>query len=83
MARGFVSHASKDAALAAQVHRWLVADGHKVFLDQDLSNGLLRQQTGSARRHPPGPTSAGLRSDLLPPAPGRSRMSRYAMSLLM
>jgi TIR domain len=41
MARVFVSHASKDAAPAAEVHRWLVDDGHEVFLDQDLSDGIL------------------------------------------
>src|SRR3712207_1713260 len=41
MARVFVSHASKDAALAAEVRRWLVVDRHEVFLDQDLSDGLL------------------------------------------
>src|SRR4051794_2730000 len=41
MARVFVSHASQDAALAAEVHRWLVEDAHEVFLDQDLSDGIL------------------------------------------
>jgi hypothetical protein len=41
MARVFVSHSSKDAALACEVHRWLVDGGHEVFLDQDLSQGLL------------------------------------------
>ena len=41
MARVFVSHASKDAALAAEVHHWLVDDGHEAFLDYDLSDGLL------------------------------------------
>jgi hypothetical protein len=40
-ARVFVRHASKDAVLAAQVHHWLVADGHEAFLDQDLSESLL------------------------------------------
>jgi hypothetical protein len=32
----FVSHSSADAALAGEVHRWLVEDGHEAFLDQDL-----------------------------------------------
>jgi hypothetical protein len=41
MARVFVSHASKDVAPAAEVHRWLVADGHEAFLDQHLSDGIL------------------------------------------
>jgi len=41
MARVFISHASADAARAGEVHRWLVEDGHEVFLDQDLSDGLV------------------------------------------
>src|SRR4051794_16847962 len=41
MARVFISHASADAAPAGEVHRWLADDGHEVFLDQDLSDGLL------------------------------------------
>jgi WD40 repeat protein len=41
MARVFVSHSGKDAALVADVHRWLVDDGHEAFLDQHLSDGLL------------------------------------------
>src|SRR3712207_4296761 len=41
MARVFVSHSSKHSALAAEVHRWLVDDGHEAFLDQDLSDGIL------------------------------------------
>src|SRR3954452_13277 len=41
MARDFISHASADAAPATEVHRWLVDDGHEVFLDQDLSDGLV------------------------------------------
>ncbi|SDZ26006.1 WD domain-containing protein, G-beta repeat-containing protein, partial [Geodermatophilus africanus] len=41
MARVLVSHASKDAALAAEVHRWLVDEGHEAFLDRDLADGIL------------------------------------------
>src|SRR4051812_17909406 len=41
MAKVFVSHASKDAVLATVVRRWLVDDGHKAFLDHDLSDGLV------------------------------------------
>ena len=40
MARVFVSHSSTDPALAAEVHRWLVDDGHEAFLDQDLYDGI-------------------------------------------
>src|SRR4051794_3650436 len=41
MVRVFVSHASTDAVLAAEVHRWLVDGGREAFLDQDLSDGLV------------------------------------------
>src|SRR3954451_8781500 len=41
MARVLVSHASTDAVLAAEVHRWLVDGGREAFLDQDLSDGLV------------------------------------------
>ncbi|MGH3872112.1 MAG: TIR domain-containing protein [Pseudonocardiaceae bacterium] len=40
MAKVFVSHASEDAALAGEVHRWLIDDGHEVFLAQDLRGGI-------------------------------------------
>lgn len=40
MARVFVSHASKDRELAGEPHRWLTDDGHEVFLDQDLRDGI-------------------------------------------
>ncbi|MGQ0779015.1 MAG: toll/interleukin-1 receptor domain-containing protein, partial [Pseudonocardiales bacterium] len=40
MARVFISHASEDLALAGELHRWLVDDGHEVFLDQDLRDGI-------------------------------------------
>ena len=51
MARVFVSHASEDAALAAEVHRWLVDDGHEAFLDQDLSDGLVAGEEWDRRLH--------------------------------
>ena len=40
MARVFISHSSQDAALADEVHQWLVDDGHEVFLDQDVHDGI-------------------------------------------
>jgi hypothetical protein len=40
VARVFVSHASEDHDVAAEVHRWLVEDDHDVFLDQDLRDGI-------------------------------------------
>ena len=40
MAKVFVSHAGEDHLLAAELHGWLIADGHDVFLDQDLRDGI-------------------------------------------
>lgn len=40
MARVFVSFASEDHELAAQMHDWLVAGGNEVFLDRDLHDGI-------------------------------------------
>ena len=40
MARVFVSHASEDQLVAARLHGWLVDDGHEVFLDRDLRDGI-------------------------------------------
>src|SRR4051812_19578925 len=51
MAKVFVSHASKDAVMATVVRRWLVADGHKAFLDQDLSDGLVVGEEWERRLH--------------------------------
>ncbi|WP_222270309.1 nSTAND1 domain-containing NTPase [Modestobacter marinus] len=51
MARVFVSHSSRDAALAADVHRWLVDEGHEAFLDQDLSDGILAGEEWEKRLH--------------------------------
>src|SRR4051794_25135775 len=51
VARVFVSHAGEDAALAGEVHRWLVEDGHEVFLDQDLRDGLVVGEAWEQRLH--------------------------------
>src|SRR4051812_18146279 len=51
VARGFVSHAGEDAALAGEVHRWLVEDGHDAFLDQDLRDGLVVGEEWEQRLH--------------------------------
>jgi Novel STAND NTPase 1/TIR domain len=40
VARVFVSHASEDHTAAAKLHQWLLEDGHEVFLDQDLGDGI-------------------------------------------
>ena len=41
MARVFVSHASEDRECADRLHLWLVAEGHEVFLAQDIHDGIL------------------------------------------
>ena len=51
MARVFVSHASADLALAREVHRWLVDDGHEVFLDHDLRDGIAIGDQWEPRLH--------------------------------
>jgi hypothetical protein len=51
MARVFVSHASEDASLAVEVHRWLVDEGHEAFLDQDLFDGLVAGEEWERRLH--------------------------------
>jgi WD40 repeat protein len=40
VAKVFVSHASEDNNAAAKLHQWLLEDGHEVFLDQDLGDGI-------------------------------------------
>jgi TIR domain len=40
VARVFVSHASADGERAGQLHQWLVGEGHEVFLDHDLRDGI-------------------------------------------
>jgi WD40 repeat protein len=40
VARVFVSHASEDNKAAIELHKWLIEDGHEVFLDQDLRDGI-------------------------------------------
>ena len=51
MARVFVSHSSEDGALAGEVHRWLVDDGHEVFLDHDLRDGIVVGEEWEQRLH--------------------------------
>jgi WD40 repeat protein/type II secretory pathway predicted ATPase ExeA len=51
MARVFVSHSGKDAALADEVHGWLIDGGHEVFLAQDLHAGILVGDQWEQRLH--------------------------------
>jgi hypothetical protein len=40
VARVFISHASQDRACAGQLRQWLIPEGHEVFLDRDLRDGI-------------------------------------------
>jgi energy-coupling factor transporter ATP-binding protein EcfA2 len=51
VARVFVSYASQDRACAGQLHQWLVAEGHEVFLDRDLGNGITVGEQWDTRLH--------------------------------
>jgi TIR domain-containing protein len=51
VAKVFVSHSSADTTFVAQVHRWLVDDGHEVFLDQDLGDGIAIRDVWEKRLH--------------------------------
>jgi WD40 repeat protein/energy-coupling factor transporter ATP-binding protein EcfA2 len=51
MARVFVSHASEDRECAGELHEWLVAERHEVFLDQDLRDGIVVGDDWDKRLH--------------------------------
>ena len=51
MARVFVSYASADRECAGQLHEWLVAEGHEVFLDQDPGKGIAVGEEWDKRLH--------------------------------
>jgi hypothetical protein len=51
VARIFVSYASEDRKCAGQLHQWLVAEGHEVFLDQDLRDGIAVGDEWDKRLH--------------------------------
>jgi len=51
VARVFVSYASVDRECAGLLHRWLVAEGHGVFLDQDLRDGIVVGEEWERRLH--------------------------------
>ncbi|MGB6164794.1 MAG: toll/interleukin-1 receptor domain-containing protein [Pseudonocardiaceae bacterium] len=51
MTRVFVSHASGDREPTDEVHWWLVAAGHEVFLDQDLRDGIAVGDGWEQRLH--------------------------------
>lgn len=40
MARVFVSHATEDYPVAQELRAWLRSEGHRVFLDRDVSDGI-------------------------------------------
>jgi hypothetical protein len=47
----FLSHASEDRECAGQLHQWLVGEGHEVFLDQDLRDGVPVGEDWGQRLH--------------------------------
>ncbi|MGB7798196.1 MAG: toll/interleukin-1 receptor domain-containing protein, partial [Pseudonocardiaceae bacterium] len=51
MARVFVSYASVDRECAARLHRWLVAEGHEMFFDQDARDGIVLGEEWQRRLH--------------------------------
>lgn len=51
MARVFLSHTTADDAVATQIRDSLVERGHEVFVDHDLSNGILLGDEWERRLH--------------------------------
>lgn len=51
MARVFVSHAGEDTPVACEVCCWLVDDGHEVFLDRDVHDGIAAGDDWEPRLH--------------------------------
>src|SRR5690348_15095996 len=51
MARVFISYAHTDGEVAAQVHDWLAADGHEIFLDRDIIGGIHVGEDWQERLH--------------------------------
>ena len=51
MARVFVSHSGVDVGLATEVHGWLTGDGHEVFLDRDVCDGIVVGEDWQRRLH--------------------------------
>lgn len=51
MARVFVSHSGVDVGLATEVHGWLSGDGHEVFLDRDVHDGIVVGEEWQRRLH--------------------------------
>ncbi|MBV8992647.1 MAG: TIR domain-containing protein [Pseudonocardiales bacterium] len=51
MARVFVSYASEDCECAGQLRQWLVGEGHEVFLDRELRDGISVGDEWEQRLH--------------------------------
>lgn len=51
MAKVFVSYARVDRERADQLYQWLVAEGHEVFLDEDLRHGIAVGEGWEQRSH--------------------------------
>ena len=41
MANVFISHSSADNDWAEKIYVWLEEDGHNLFLDRDLTDGIV------------------------------------------
>jgi hypothetical protein len=51
VAKVFLSHASEDRECAGQLHQWLGGEGHEVFLDRDLRDGIPIGEEWEQRLH--------------------------------
>jgi len=51
MAKIFVSYASTDSIDAIEVQKWLRAESHDVFLDQDSQDGIGAGEDWEDRAH--------------------------------
>ncbi|MBV9142950.1 MAG: TIR domain-containing protein, partial [Pseudonocardiales bacterium] len=51
MAKVFLSHATEDHEWADHLRQWLVGEGHEVFLDRDLRDGILVGEEWERRLH--------------------------------
>ncbi|MBW0008862.1 MAG: toll/interleukin-1 receptor domain-containing protein, partial [Pseudonocardiales bacterium] len=51
MARVFISYASEDRECVGHLHQWLVDEGHEMFLDRDLRDGISVGEQWERRLH--------------------------------
>jgi len=51
VARVFISYASEDRECVGHLHQWLVDEGHEMFLDRDLRDGISVGEQWERRLH--------------------------------